>query len=381
MIALVVASPQLIAMIVQAGQGGASAPADRLAKTYGKFGIGLPTLFSPSPRLDYWHLGLSRLTADYVYAQPHEALATFGFVLTITALAGLAVSWRRQSGLRWMALLWAVGAVLALGTTLTIGKTTLVPLAARWHGVMVSQLMPYTWLIRIPGLSALREPDRLALLGLMGAAVLAGAAVQWLSQHARPLIAVVAVAAFLEAGWAGTGALMPITMPAVDQPIAADHSRSIVVDVPFGLRGGILLRGLSFPAQALMLAVEDGHPRAVSYTSWVPQPTSHGIIVGHAFYRCLGSAQVALAKVRRGPAGSGTPGSGDDCTSDGYWYGMRTTRGRRWASTWRAPDSASAYRADNGDGVAARPVVTGPIWCTRQARRAVISLEAVGSNL
>jgi hypothetical protein len=299
-IALVVASPQLIAMIVQAGQGGASAPADRLAQTYGKFGVGLPTLFSPSPRLDYWHLGLSRLTVDYLYDQPHEALATFGFVLTITALAGLVVSWRRQPGLRWMALLWAVGAALALGTTLTIGKTTLVPLAARWHGVVVSQLMPYTWLIRIPGLSALRESDRLALLGLMGAAVLAGAAVQWLSQHARPLIAVVAVAAFLEAGWAGTGALMPVTMPAVDKPIAADHSRSIVVDVPFGLRGGILLRGLTFPAQALMLAVEDGHPRAVSYTSWVPQPTSHGIIVGHAFYRCLGSAQARWRKCAGG---------------------------------------------------------------------------------
>ncbi len=299
-IALVVASPQLIAMIVQAGQGGASAPADRLAQTYGRFGVGLPTLFSPSPRLDYWHLGLSRLTVDYIYAQPHEALATFGFVLTITALAGLVVSWRRQPGLRWMALLWAVGAALALGTTLTIGKTTLVPLAARWHGVVVSQLMPYTWLIRIPGLSALREPDRLALLGLMGAAVLAGAAVQWLSQHARPLIAVVAVAAFLEAGWAGTGPLMPVTMPAVDKPIAADHSRSIVVDVPFGLRGGILLRGQSFPAQALMLAVEDGHPRAVSYTSWVPQPTSHGIIVGHAFYRCLGSAQARWRKCAGG---------------------------------------------------------------------------------
>jgi len=290
-IALVVASPQLIAMLVQARQGGASAPAHALAVTYGKFGIGLGTLFSPSPRLDYWHLGLSRLTADYIYSQPHEALATFGFVLTITALAGMVVSWRRQPGLRWMALLWAIGAVLALGTTLNVGKTTFLPLAAHWHGVVVSQLMPYSWLIRIPGFSALREPDRLALLGLIGAAALAGAAVQWLSQHARPVIGVVAVAAFLEAGWAGSAALMPVTMPAVDRPIAADHSGSIVVDVPFGLRGGILLRGLTFPAQALMLAVEDGHPRAVSYTSWVPQPTSHGIIVGHAFYRCLGSAQ------------------------------------------------------------------------------------------
>jgi hypothetical protein len=189
-----------------------------------------------------------------------------------------------------------VGAVLALGTTLTIGKTALVPLAARWHGVLVSQLMPFSWLIRIPGFSALRESDRLALLGLVGAAVLAGAAVQWLTQQARPqigrpLIAVIAVAGFLEAGWAGTSALMPVTLPAVDRPIAADHSGSIVVDVPFGLRGGILLRGQTFPAEALMLAVADGHPRAVSYTSWVPQPTSRGMIVGHPFYRCLGSAQ------------------------------------------------------------------------------------------
>ena len=295
-LALVVASPQLIAMIAQAGRGGARAPARALAVTYGKFGIGLPTLFSPSPRLDYWHLGLATLTGGYVYRQPHEALASFGIVLTVTALAGLALSWRRQPGLRWLALLWAVGAVLALGTTLTIGKTALVPLAARWHGVLVSQLMPFTWLIRILGFSALRESDRLALLGLVGAAVLAGATVQWLTQQARlavgrPLIAVIAVAGFLEAGWAGTGALMPDTLPAVDRPIAADHSGSIVVDVPFGLRGGILLRGQTFPAEALMLAVTDGHPRAVSYTSWVPQPTSRGMIVGHPFYRCLGSAQ------------------------------------------------------------------------------------------
>ena len=35
--------------------------------------------------------------------------------------------------------------------------------------------MPYTWLMRIPGLSAFREADRFALLGLVGAALLAGA--------------------------------------------------------------------------------------------------------------------------------------------------------------------------------------------------------------
>ena len=42
--------------------------------------------------------------------------------------------------------------------------------------------MPYTWLVHIPGLSALREADRFALLGMIGAAVLAGAAVDWLAR-------------------------------------------------------------------------------------------------------------------------------------------------------------------------------------------------------
>ena len=63
--------------------------------------------------------------------------------------------------------------------------------------------MPFTWLVHIPVLSALREADRFALLGMIGAAMLAGAAVDWLARHARPLIIVVAALAVFEAGWAG----------------------------------------------------------------------------------------------------------------------------------------------------------------------------------
>ena len=37
---------------------------------------------------------------------------------------------------------------------------------------------------------------------------------------------------------------MPTTLPALDRPIIADHSGSIVLDVPFGLRGGIPEYGL-----------------------------------------------------------------------------------------------------------------------------------------
>ena len=58
----------------------------------------------------------------------------------------------------------------------------------------VSDLMPYTWFVRLPGLSSFREADRLAILGLLPAALLAGAAVEWCRYHARPVLALVAVA-------------------------------------------------------------------------------------------------------------------------------------------------------------------------------------------
>jgi hypothetical protein len=66
---------------------------------------------------------------------------------------------------------------------------------------------------------------------------------------------------------------MPTALPAVDRPIAADHSGSIVLDVPFGLRGGVPLYGSATARPALLLATADGHPRAISYTSWVPRAT------------------------------------------------------------------------------------------------------------
>ena len=235
--------------------------------------------------------GLHGLASIYSYRVSAEAVATFGLVLSVLALFGLAVSWRRRSA--WLlALLWLVGAVLALGSTLVIGTQVFVPLATTWNGNRVSLLMPYTWLVHLPGLSALREADRLALLGLVGAAILAGSAVDWLWRHARPLVAVVAAAALLEAGWTGTPlrGLMPTALPAVDRPIAADHSGSIVLDVPFGLRGGLPLYGSATARPALLLATADGHPRAISYTSWVPRATT-AWFRRHPFYVGLVAVQ------------------------------------------------------------------------------------------
>jgi hypothetical protein len=168
-----------------------------------------------------------------------------------------------------------------------------VPLAQDWHGVRISALLPYTWLIRVPGLSIFREADRMALLGLVGAALLGGAAVDWLQRRrAWPVIAVIAVLAALEAGWPGNPdgvRTMPTTLAALDGPIAADRSSSIVVDVPFG-EYVVPQWGENPDAQAILLATEDGHPRAFSYSSWLPTKTLTAM-QRHPFYFQLNKAQ------------------------------------------------------------------------------------------
>jgi hypothetical protein len=287
-VAIVVSSPQLLAMYQEA-RAGTTAQLSTLG--YTRWVGNLPSLFAPSPRLANYGLtaGLGHI---YTSQTRLETMNTFGLVLSVLAVLGLVASWRRLSA--WLlALLWLGGAALALGPVLYIGSHMYVPLAVTWNGVRVSLLMPYTWFLRAPGLSVFREADRLALLGLVGAALLAGAAVDWLQRHrAWPVILVVAVLGALEAGWSGTpGGVpsMPTTLAALDRPIAADHSGSIVVDVPFGL-ANVPVYGEEPTAQAILIATADGHPRAICYASWVPTPTIDGI-QRHPFYAQLTEAQ------------------------------------------------------------------------------------------
>jgi len=258
---------------------------------YSHWVANLPSLFAPSPRLANAPV-IAGLGHIYTSKTRLETMNTFGVVLSVLAVAGLIASWQRLSA--WLlALLWLGGAALALGPTLDIGTHTYVPLAQTWNGVQVSLLMPYTWFLRTPGLSVLREADRLALLGLVGAALLAGAAVDWLQRHrAWPVIVVLAALGALEAGWSGTPGGVPstpTTLAALDRPIAADHSGSIVVDVPFGL-DNVPSYGEEPAATAILLATADGHPRAICYASWVPTQTIHAI-EQHAFYVQLNHAQ------------------------------------------------------------------------------------------
>jgi hypothetical protein len=285
--AAIIASPQLIAMVQQAAGGGASVNGRTLAVTGKSYGVGLFDLFNPSQRVASYGLTSLANAAANDNGRIGEGMPMYGVVLTVLALLGLIAAWRRSSAWK-LAALWIGCSWLALGAVLWIGHKPRLPFLERWYAQRVSLIMPYTWFMRIPWLSDLREADRFAILGLVGATLLAGAAVDWVWRHARVVVVVVAALAVFEAGWGGSSrvGVMPTSLPALDRAIAADHSDSIVVDAPFGLRGGVPLYGGQFAAQSLVLATSDGHRRAVSYTSWVPAATIRGI-KKHLFYTQL----------------------------------------------------------------------------------------------
>jgi hypothetical protein len=76
----------------------------------------------------------------------------------------------------------------------------------------------------------------------------------------------------------------------VDTRIAADHSGAIVLDVPFGIRGGTYTYGGGFDPDAQVLGTADGHPRSIGYISRVPLPTISAIR-RHPFYTRLVATQ------------------------------------------------------------------------------------------
>src|SRR6266702_84279 len=278
LVTALVASPQLAAIADEIAVGGPATPPDAISY---RGGATLPDLIEPSPRVA--SLGLPI---------PHAPdFTTYGTVLTILAVAGLVFAWRQRTA-RGLALAWLGATVLAMGSTVNIGDRAYVPVAQAWHGVRLSPVMPYTWLVRTPGLASFRVPARLAEIGLVPAALLAGYAVNWLRGHAKPAMIAVLAAAAAEAGLSTPpGArTMPTDLPALDRPIAADHSASIVVDVPFGIRGGVGLLGAPFAPQAQVLATADGHRLAVANLSRIPPATDRGIR-GQPFYAGLMTVQ------------------------------------------------------------------------------------------
>ncbi len=288
--ALALASLQIIPMLLQAGTD--KVPPTRaglLDVNYVNSGAALGQLFAPSPKVAQY--GLAAISR-YYYHGPHSmVIVTFGVVLTALALLGAGAAWRRRYT-RTLALLWAACAALSLGSALWIGNHRYVPVAGVVHGIRLSMIMPFTWFVRIPGLSTFREANRFTELGLLPAALLAGAAVEWLRRRARLALVPVVVLAALEAGWAGNPGIgtMPTAMPELDGPIAAQHANSIVVDLPFGIRGGLPVTGDGFPPQSMVLATADGHPLADAFISRIPARTLNGI-ERQPFYAALLNAE------------------------------------------------------------------------------------------
>jgi hypothetical protein len=295
--AALVASPQIIAMIWQAACGGASTPPYVMYHDYSGSGAGLVQMFAPSPRLAAY--GMANLAALYYHGRGGWVVIGYGLVVSVTALVGLVATWQRP-GTRQLGLLWLGCTLLALGPVPWIFNRAYHPLALQWHGVAMSTLMPFTWFVRVPGLGNFREAARFTELGLVAAALLAGAAVNWLSTRARPVLVVLLTLGLLEAGWSGNLTtrmwpigVMPTALPALDAPIAADHSHAIVVDIPFGIRGGLPVTGRPFPPESMVLATADGHPLADGYASRIPSTTLAGI-AQHPFYAALLKLQTGL---------------------------------------------------------------------------------------
>jgi len=282
-VGVVVASPQLIAMLQQTSALAVS-PRE-LASDYVTYGVALPQMFAPSPRLTSF--GLAGLSSVFNHGIKTEGVPTFGVTLTVLALAGVVIGWRRRRTWLWL-VLWLAVCVVTLGPVIYLGSRAYVPLPLNDHGYKLSALMPYTWIIRLPGMSGFRESNRFNALGLMPAAMLAGVAVQWIWARSRPALLLVACVAALELGWSSAGApgTMPTGLPAVDGPIAADHSGSVVVDVPLAIRGGTVQVGAAFPGEALVLATLDDHPRAIGHVARVP-PATVAAWQAHPFYADL----------------------------------------------------------------------------------------------
>ena len=287
---VIVASPQLIVMVQQAAASrNPGSRAGLLDVNYVYSGASLQQMFAPSPRVaDYGLTEVSRVA----YQGPYTiVIATFGVVLTALTLFGIVVSWRRRHA-RSLALLWLACVALSLGSVVWVGGHHYVPLAEVVHGVRLSMIMPFTWFTRLPGLSTFREANRFTELALVPMVLLAGSAVEWLRKHAGAWLIPVLVLALLETGWSGNPAIgsMPTSLPALDRPIAAQHTQSIVVDVPFGIRGGMPVIGDGFAPESMVLATADGHPLANALISRIPAGTLKGI-EGSAFYAALLNAQ------------------------------------------------------------------------------------------
>src|SRR6185437_13475048 len=121
LVTAVVASPQLFAISDEVRVGGLPTHPGALAYTGG---VHLPNLVELSPR-----------AATFGLRPPHPYdVRVYGLLLTILAIAGLALAWRQRTA--WsLAAAWLGATVLAMGSTIRVGNADYVPVAHVLNGV------------------------------------------------------------------------------------------------------------------------------------------------------------------------------------------------------------------------------------------------------
>jgi hypothetical protein len=139
-----------------------------------------------------------------------------------------------------------------------------VPAHINRYGYKLSALLPYTWLVQAPGFADLRVAARFVILGTLPAALLAGFGLQALGKMkafgwAPMAVALTFCALDLGSPMAFRG---PITQSKLYAPIKADHSSSIVVDVPLLWLTGTRYLGTPTNYAAMLRATQHRHPIA-----------------------------------------------------------------------------------------------------------------------
>lgn len=231
-VALVVASPALVALAGDAGAGEIDAPRSSLET--GLYSTDLLSWLLPHPEHPLWG---SPFRAVHDRAAGGERFAYLGVVVALLVLVGL---WRgRRRGL-WVTI--AVSTfVLALGPGLRVNGWT----GSRFRSgeYPFSIPLPFLLITKLPGAGAFRVPARLAAVASLAAIVLAALGLDALvrTRARRSRLAVLGVACVLLA----LDFLPPrryLTLPVATDPayaaMAADPEPGAVLDIPLQFRTG-----------------------------------------------------------------------------------------------------------------------------------------------
>jgi hypothetical protein len=286
-VGVVIASPQLL-MTIKQDAVDTPVGLDILATSYNGYNTSLLAMLAPSPNL---RLAPSDIDELMYESEVGELVPALGWGLLALAVAGLALA-RRRLLVIGLATALVGGMLLALGPEFTLSSDPLLPLPITYGGQELSGVMPYTWLVRIPGLDELRVAARFAQFALLPAALLAGLGLQALLRRGRVagLLAIALVAlAVLESGWPiSRGPQVPLTRDELYAPVKADGSDSIVVDIPLGfLSGPGNGPGPGIGAmEGMYRGTEHGHPIATAYIARITVNRINDL-VSHRFYTDL----------------------------------------------------------------------------------------------